>query len=179
MYTAVYPFLFGLCSVARQRYRVRDDKRRNEDRAAINGTGGGFESRGTTSWSDTNKDKGYLGGLGKYSHKKDAAAAVAAANSMIEQNAGYANAPAYTYNPQTNSVTPAYMQPAMPAPATSMPYGQQYSTPYQNGTAANYAAYQQPAMQYAAPTQPVMPPQPPQQMYYAPPPPPPPPPPGQ
>lgn len=169
-----------MCSLARQRYRVRDDKRRNEDRAAANGTGSSFESRaGTTSWSDTNKDKNYLGGLGKYSHRKDAAAAVAAANSMIEQNAGYANGPAYTYNPQTNSVTPAYMQPPMPAPATSMPYGQQYATPYQNGTATNYAAYQQPAMQYATPTQPVMPPQPPQQMYYAPPPPPPPPPPGQ
>ena len=183
-----------ICVLARQRYRVRDEKRRNEDRGigggssttngarSNSGSSLGYESKsGTTSWSDNpGNDKNYLGGLGKYARKKEATAAVAAANSMVEQNAGYANAAPYTYNPQTNSVTPAYMPPpaATAIPPTSAPYGQQFA-PYQNGTATNYvAAYQQPpAMQYAAPAQPMLPQAPqPQQMYYAPPPPPPPPP---
>lgn len=165
----------------RQRYRVRDDKRRNEDRGGgitdnRNGSGGyNARSGGSTGWSDNpGGEKGYLGGLGKYGHKKDAVSAVAAANSVVEQNAGYASSAPYAYNPQTNSITPAYMQ-----PPTSAAYGQQF--PYQNGTGGGYPAYQQPAMQYGSGTasQALLPPPQAQQVYYSAPPPPPPPPPGQ
>lgn len=167
--TATFIF-FLLSSTARQRFRVRDDKRRNEERSGGHDVGGGglsYSSRGggTTVWSDEGgNDKGYLGGLGKYSHKKDATTAVAAASSALEQNpTAYSSGPAYTYNPQTNSLTSSYM--------TTDPYAQQYA-PYQNGSASGgYSSYAQPGIQY--PTTSSQPPQPPQQMYYPPPPPPP------
>ena len=167
----------------RQRYRVRDDRRRDEDRGTSRGGGSSnYESKrptGSTSWPEGSGggDKGYLGGLGKYSHKKEAvSAAVAGMNSTMEQNGGgYGNAAVYAYDPQTNSVTPAYSQQPTAVPAAAVPYG---PYPYQNGTAVSYTGYQQQAMPYAAATpsaMPVQPPQP-QQVYYAPPPPPPPPP---
>lgn len=167
-------------SKSRQRYRVRDDKRRNEDRGggpSMNGRSGGssYGSRGgggggggTTSWSEGG-DKGYLGGLGKYNRKDSSTGD--AGNGILDQNAGYGGAPVFSYNPSTNSITPNFMPPASGAP-TSAPYGQY--APYQNGSAgAGYAAYQYSG---AATGQAVLPtPPPPQPMYYAPPPPPPPP----
>ena len=166
-----------VCAVftaARQRYRVRDDKRRNEDRAGMNGRGGGgggggggssYSSRnsggvgGTTSWSEGG-EKGYLGGLGKYNQKKDSSAGVDSGTSA------YTNTAAFSYNPQTNSITPNYGVP------TSASYSQY--TPYQNGAGATgYPSYQQPAFPPAPGG--VPPPPQPQQVYYAPPPPPPPP----
>ena len=174
------PFVVFLLP-ARQRYRVRDDKRRNEDRAggatANRNGAASYNSRstGSTAWPDNpTGEKDYLGGLGKYGHKKDAVAAVAAAGNIVEQNTAYASSAPFAYNPQTNSITPAYM-----APPTSGAYAQQY--PYRNGTAGGYGAYQQPAMQYGSgtPSQALLPPPQAQQVYYAAPPPPPPPPPGQ
>ena len=172
-------YLTSLCVVcilcataARQRYRVRDDKRRNEERASMNGRGVGggggggggssYNSRssgssGTTSWSEGG-DKSYLGGLGKY-NKKD---------SSDSTTSAYSSAPAFSYNPQTNSITPNYHPPAVP---TSAAYGQY--TPYQNGAGATggYTSYQQSGVPFT----PAAPPPPSQQVYYVPPPPPPPP----
>lgn len=166
-------------SLARMRYRVRDEKRRNEERASMNGRGGGGGGRGgggsgygnrtgggggTTSWSDGG-DKSYLGGLGKYNQKKDSSSAVETASNA------YSNTPAFSYNPQTNSITPNYLPSAGGVPPTSAPYGQY--APYQNGTgSAGYQAYQQPGIPFAGATGGAHQPQ---QAYYAPPPPPPPP----
>ena len=119
------------------------------------------EEEGGTSWSEGG-DKN-LGGLGKYNQKKDSGDSATSA---------YSSAPAFSYNPQTNSITPNYLPPAVP---TSAPYGQ-YG-PYQNGTGAagGYPSYQQSGVPFSPAAPGGIPPPQPQQVYYVPPPPPPPP----
>ena len=136
------------------------------------GGGGHYNSRGTASaasnisWGEGG-DKSYLGGLGKYNTKKDSSET--GGNSLLGQGGGGFTGAAtpYSYNPQTNSITPNF-HPGSTAglPPTSAPYTQQFPT-YQNGSgtpAGGYPGYQT-GMQYG-----------PQQMFYGPPPPPPPPP---
>ena len=130
--------------------------------------GGGFNSRGsnnaggTSSWADGG-DKGYLGGLGKYNKKESSGGA-----GLLDPSSAFANAAPFSYNPQTNSITPNYL-PAAPASAgvpTSAPFGQPPFVPYQNGAGAGvatgYPGFQQPGVQF-----------PPQPVFYAAPPPPP------
>lgn len=165
-------FFFSL--LARQRYRVREERRQSDDRGGRGGSYQWNDKRSTSSWRDSASQNISASGI-KYSRQTgttSSAATISATPNAVDQTATYAQgATSYANYAQTNSVTAQFAAQAA-VPATSMAYG---VYPYQNGTTAY--AYQ--PMQYATASQPAMQQQQQQQLYYAPPPPPPPPPPGQ
>ena len=160
-------WVFSPSFLARQRYRVREERRQSDDRG---GRGGSYQwNDKRSSWRDSNSTGQNSAASIKYTRQSGATSS--ATPNAVDQTATYAQgATSYASYAQTSSVTAQFAAQAANVPATSMAYG---VYPYQNGTTGY--AYQ--TMQYATANQPVMQQQQQQQLYYAPPPPPPPPPP--